>query len=285
MPKKDDTATLQNSDGGVDALLDDDPANVTGPNDPDDVDGPTYEELQKQLAAKDKLYAESSKEGKRLNTLTKEQEARIKKLEEATEGYEEWKPIIDLAHKEEGFAKHILSYLSNAQGTQTQTDGTTAFSDFDVTELGDKNSDSYKNMSKMIGEIVGQQLGAFAEQRDKMTSDKERRTSFFAEHKDVKPEQLDEAVEWAKGRSKGKLYEDLWTIYQNANKNTSATNTNQQNTDTAITPMDSTLGKLPPSLAADGTVNTKKSPADDMYTTLAGILNQKDLGSELSRQL
>jgi len=283
MPKKDNTATLQNSDGGVDALLDDDPANVTDPNDPDDVDGPTYEELQKQLAAKDKLYAESSKEGKRLNTLTKEQEARIKKLEEATEGYEEWKPIIDLAHKEAGFAKHILSYLSNAQGTQTQTDNTTAFSDFDVTELGDKNSDSYRTMSKMIGEIVGQQLGAFAEQRDKMTSDKERRTSFFAEHKDVKPEQLDEAITWAKGRSKEKLYDDLWTIYQNANKNTSATDMNQQSADTTITPVDSTLGKLPPSLAADGTVNTKKSPADDMYTTLAGILNQKDLGSELSR--
>lgn len=304
MPDKNAAAALQNNGGGIDALLDDDstskrkvsidPAKKDDLDDSDD--NATYESLQEENRKLSTLYTESSKEGKRLHALTKEQEARISKMEKSLEDFDKVKPIIELAKQDAGFAelleKNLMNYLSNASNGQRQAgDSQNAFADFDPTELGDTNSNSFKVFAQLISGIVSQNLSAFAKTRDEQMSDKERRQSFFAEHKDVTPDKLEEIVTWAKSRSPSKLYEDLYRLHQIETTQKNTTNRGQQNQnqqnqdqdDAALNTLSSNVSGLPPSLAATGATNTKQNPADNMFTMLSGILNQKDLGSQMSR--
>ena len=230
----------------------------------------SYEDLAKQNATLNKRYDESSKEGKRLAAVAKEQDTRIQELEKATQRLTQLKPFLDYMDSE----------------TQTQQPESNPFEDADLSDFGNPNSEVFKAFAGMIGNVAGQvvkqELGKYDQTTTAKQTEDKRRQNFIAQHKGMDPNKLDEILNWAQKRGAEELYNDLYVVYQHHNKPAEPAAGNPAQPGPGVIDAPNPLAGLPQSLAGDGTTAGAKTAADNMFNRLSRIMNTKDLGSMVS---
>jgi len=166
-----------------------------------------------------KLYSESSKEGKRLHALTKEQEARIKELEDTVNTlstkYQEVEPWAK-ALENPDFVRYISNYDPQKGSADTTTNSNDYglgdnFEDFEPRDMFNPNTPSGKFFADIVSQQVKTVLNKELSVRDQQMQQKELQekaameierqiNDFIKDNPHINREEVEAALEAAKSR-------------------------------------------------------------------------------------
>jgi len=237
-----------------------------------------------------KLYSESSKEGKRLHALTKEQEAKIRELEhtvdELSTKYQEVEPWVKALENQE-FVKYISNYdpqKGSANDTNVSNSATyglgDSFEDFEPRDMFSPDTPSGKFFADVVSKQVKSVLNKELSVRDQQLEQRERQkqsalelerqiNDFVRENPHITREEVEATLEAAKNRPF-----TLADIYYTVNRD-KINEEIRRSTLNELQDKRSRVSATPYPLisGASDDANGKREPGDRMYDMLSKNLN------------
>lgn len=225
----------------------------------EDIASPGDEVQQENVESLKKRYADSSKEGKRLNQ-------RLKELEP-------YMPILDEMRKDPNLIEHVQGYFEGGgqapKGVKEQLKLDDDFV-FDADEaLTDTNSDSAKLFSATVDGIVNRRVGQMVN-KEKAESARQSEESNFREKNNMNEEQWNDFIDYARGNELS-LDDILFLKNRETRESNIARNVTQD-----MTNQIKKSQSLPSSLASTGSAQVNASPDDELFDSILGIDKKLD---------
>lgn len=220
---------------------------------------PGSEAQQETVESLKKRYADSSKEGKRLNQRLKELEPYV--------------PILDEMRKDSNLIQHVQDYFEGggqapkSMKTELKLDEDFVF---DADEaLTDNSSDSARLFSATVDGIVNQKIGKMLN-KERAESDRVSKEQQFKDKNKMDAKEWDGFIEYAK--SHNLTLEDILYL---RNRKTREDNIAKSVTDDISNQIKKSQS-TPSSLASTGSTSIDVSPDDDLFDAILGIDKQLD---------